>query len=400
MQPKTGQVSSLPPHMFPKQGFEPGGLECMPCCFCASQGFTMGNADGMLNITHGPPGCSYHIWGLGAGVKYSDMTFSTNLKENDVIFGGEEKLMEAIGEAVKLFSPEVIGVFNTCVPGLTGDKTENVCRRAQERYGVRVVPFLCEGFKNVTGFDYASGVVAGKLYGQDETGSSGAGYPINFAASTYGGENRPEYDRIFQTLGYQIVSTLFSRCDTQSLAKGHRALFTAAEGGRPLENYAQTAGERFGLRVLTVNFTGIQNTSCSLLKMAKWVGDMSLTQRTSAFIEAEARRVRALARRAAELWKGIRVIIKKGGVDGMAYHTLLNELGVPCQVETKADMTESMFLIEYADGKRWFSPFFQGMHGMFYSCFEGVLRFARHFDMEVRMGRRLLDASDGGLVRT
>ena len=46
---------------------------------------------------------------------------STDLQEDEIIFGGEKKLKAAIDEAVALFRPKAIGIFATCPVGLIGD---------------------------------------------------------------------------------------------------------------------------------------------------------------------------------------------------------------------------------------------------------------------------------------
>lgn len=389
---KNEVILNTPPHNFPKSGFEPGGLQCMPCCFCASQGFTMGNIDGMLKITHGPPGCSYHIWGFGREGQFTKMTYTTNLNENDIIFGGEKKLISAIKEAVELFHPEVIGIFNTCVSGLIGDKVESICQQAEKTYNIRVIPFLCEGFKNITGFDYTSGVMAEKIYGIDNIKSENFknNYPINFAASTYGGENKSEYDYIFNQLGFNIVSTVFSNSSFNSLTKGHQAVFTAAEGGRSLMNYADIIHKRFNMNVIPVNFSSIPNTADSLMKMAEYIGNPELIQKTSALIKTETNKVLHELNLMNGEWDDVKVVIYGNGPDNMAYKSILTYIGVNSEIITDGNFTESMFIIQYPDGKQYSSLFFQGIHGLFYSCFYGTLRFAKYFHMEVKMGRRLV----------
>ena len=40
--------------------------------------------------------------------------FSTDIQDSNIVFGGEEKLKQAIREAVELFHPKGIAIFSTC----------------------------------------------------------------------------------------------------------------------------------------------------------------------------------------------------------------------------------------------------------------------------------------------
>ena len=52
--------------------------------------------------------------------------FSTDMQEEDIVFGGEKKLRAAIQEAFDLFHPKAIAVFSTCPVGLIGDDVHAV----------------------------------------------------------------------------------------------------------------------------------------------------------------------------------------------------------------------------------------------------------------------------------
>ena len=54
--------------------------------------------------------------------------FSTDMQEEEIIFGGEKKLRAAIQEAFDLFHPKAIAVFSTCPVGLIGDDVHAVAR--------------------------------------------------------------------------------------------------------------------------------------------------------------------------------------------------------------------------------------------------------------------------------
>jgi len=56
---------------------------------------------------------------------------STDMQEEEIIFGGEKKLKKAIEEAIHLFHPKAIGIFSTCPVGLIGDDVHAVAREME-----------------------------------------------------------------------------------------------------------------------------------------------------------------------------------------------------------------------------------------------------------------------------
>ena len=70
-----------------------------------------------------------------------------DMKEIDVIFGGEKKLSNAIDELVGLYHPPVIFVYSTCIVGIIGDDLEAVCNTASQNHNIPVLPVKSEGFK-------------------------------------------------------------------------------------------------------------------------------------------------------------------------------------------------------------------------------------------------------------
>jgi nitrogenase molybdenum-iron protein alpha chain len=117
-------------------------------------------------IYHSPVGCSagqagtnisYRICSLRRGQTPTDaIGISTNLSERDMVYGGVEKLREAIDLAWERHRPNAIFIATSCATGIIGDDVESVTRERQEEFGIPVVPVFCEGFKSKhwsSGFD-------------------------------------------------------------------------------------------------------------------------------------------------------------------------------------------------------------------------------------------------------
>lgn len=119
-------------------------------------------------VEHGPAGCSGDIPGRNivgrSGRKKRKLPvhnlnyINTNLTEKDMIYGGTEKLRNAIREAKRRFDPKAIFVTTTCASAIIGDDVEGICNSIEKEIGIPVVAVFCEGFRTkiwATGFDAA-----------------------------------------------------------------------------------------------------------------------------------------------------------------------------------------------------------------------------------------------------
>jgi len=127
-------------------------------------------------VNHAPIGCAGDFSGFnnvrhqGAthrGLKADNLkAISTNLEEKDTIYGGADKLMEAIREAKKRFNPKAIFINTSCASGIIGDDVESVADELEQELGITIVPVYCEGFKSKiwsTGFDATAHGIVRKL---------------------------------------------------------------------------------------------------------------------------------------------------------------------------------------------------------------------------------------------
>jgi len=101
------------------------------------------------HLVHGPIACS-GTWGsrgsLSSGPMLYKTGFTTDMDENDVIFGGEKKLYKAILEVEDRYKPTAVFVYSTCVTALIGDDLEAVCKAAAKKIGIPVIPVNTPGF--------------------------------------------------------------------------------------------------------------------------------------------------------------------------------------------------------------------------------------------------------------
>src|SRR5512146_2862381 len=115
-----------------------GAVSQRACVFCGSRVVLYPIADA-LHLVHGPIGCAAYTWdirgALSSGPELHRMSFSTDLREKDVIYGGENKLYRALMELIDHYHPKAAFVYSTCIVGLIGDDVGAVCRRVERERG-------------------------------------------------------------------------------------------------------------------------------------------------------------------------------------------------------------------------------------------------------------------------
>ena len=66
----------------------------------------------------------------------------TNLGEREMVFGGVDRLADAIVQAFERHSPRVIFVATSCATGVIGDDVDGAARQAEEGISIPVVPLI------------------------------------------------------------------------------------------------------------------------------------------------------------------------------------------------------------------------------------------------------------------
>ena len=113
----------------------PGIITQRGCTYAGCKGVILGPSRDVINIVHGPIGCSFYAWltrrnqtrpTSDADANYITYCFSTDMQDENIVFGGEIKLRAAVKEAYNMFKPHSIAIFSTCPVGLIGDDVHAV----------------------------------------------------------------------------------------------------------------------------------------------------------------------------------------------------------------------------------------------------------------------------------
>jgi nitrogenase molybdenum-cofactor synthesis protein NifE len=318
----------------PKPGSAAGG-----CAFDGAQIALLPIAD-VAHVVHGPIACAGSSWDnrgtRSSGATLYRLGMTTDLTEQDVIMGrGEKRLLFAIKQAVADYHPPAVFVYNTCVPALSGDDLEAICRTAQESFGVPVVPIDCAGFygtKNL-GNRIAGDAMVKYVVGTREPAPAEPceGHPI-YDINLIGEYNiAGEFWHVlplFDELGYRILCTLSGDARFAEVQAMHRARVNMMVCSKAMLNVARQLEDKYGTPWFEGSFYGIEDTSAALRQFAQRIGDADLLARTEALISREEARITSELQRVGGQLRGKRVLLYTGGVKSWSVVSALQDLGM------------------------------------------------------------------------
>jgi nitrogenase molybdenum-cofactor synthesis protein NifE len=318
-----------------KPGATAGG-----CAFDGAQIALLPIAD-VAHIVHGPIACAGSSWD-NRGTRSSGPTLykigmTTDLTEQDVIMGrGEKRLFHAIKQAVEAYAPPAVFVYNTCVPALTGDDVEAVCKAAAERVGVPVIPVDAAGF-------YGTKNLGNRLAGEamfkhvigtrepDPAPPHPAGIPTHDVCLVGEYNIAGEFWHVaplFDELGLRILGNLSGDARFREVQTMHRAKANMVVCAKALLNVARKMQKDWGVPFFEGSFYGVTDTSSAFREFARLIDDPDLTARTEALIAREEARAHAMLEPWRQRLKGRRVLLYTGGVKSWSIVSALQDLGM------------------------------------------------------------------------
>ncbi len=129
---------------------------------------------GVIPIVHCGPGCAdkqfmnvaFYNGFQGGGYGGGAVVPSTNTTENDVVFGGTDRLRELIEASLKILKADLFVVLTGCVADLVGDDVGSVVREFQKR-DIPIVYAETGGFKgnNFTGHELVTRAIIDQYVG-------------------------------------------------------------------------------------------------------------------------------------------------------------------------------------------------------------------------------------------
>ncbi len=291
----------------------------------------------VAHLVHGPIACEGNSWdNRGAKSSASELYrtgFTTDIRETDVVYGGEKRLFRSIKEVIAKYDPAAVFVYQTCVPALIGDDIEAVCKAAREAFGKPIIPVNSPGFvgsKNL-GNKLAGEALLEHVIGTEEPAET-TPYDINIIGEYNLAGELWQVTPLLDRLGIRILACISGDARYHEVARSHRARAAMMVCSKAMINVARKMEERWGIPFFEGSFYGISDMSDSLRQIARLLVERGapadLAGRTEALIARE--EVRAWERIAAlrPRLAGKRVLLITGGVKSWSVVAALQEIGM------------------------------------------------------------------------
>jgi nitrogenase molybdenum-cofactor synthesis protein NifE len=309
-----------------------GSVSQRACTFCGSRVVLYPIADA-LHLVHGPVGCAAYTWdirgALSSGPELHRISCSTDLRERDVVFGGERQLETALHQLIEKYSPKAAFVYGTCVVGVIGDDVAAVCRRVEQERGIPVVPVLAEGFRGTKrdGYDAATRALL-SLIGRGDTATVSP-TSINLMGDFNVAGESWIVKKYFEQMGIEVVSVLTGDGRVDEISRAHGARLNIVQCAGSMTPLARDMEARYGIPFMRVSFFGIEDTSDALYRVAKFFGNREILDRTKALVSAELARTLPELRAIKQRLEGKRAGLYVGGAfKAFSLVRALRQLGV------------------------------------------------------------------------
>ena len=316
----------------------PGILTQRGCTYAGCRGVVIGPIYDILHITHGPIGCGFYAWATRRNLvrpptgetNYLQYAMSTDMLEEQIIFGGEKKLRQAVQEAYDIFHPKAISIYSTCPVGLIGDDVHSVAREMKEKLGINVFAFSCEGYKGVSqsaGHHIANNGVFKHMVGLNDTPDE-AEFNINLLGEYNIGGDAWEIDALLRKCGIHVTATLSGDVSYDQVCKVHTVHLNTVMCHRSINYMAEMMEKKFGIPWIKVNFVGAEATAKSLRKIAAFFESKKLTDRVEEVIAQETATLKPIKDAVTARCKGKKAALFVGGSRAHSYQCLFADIGM------------------------------------------------------------------------
>jgi nitrogenase molybdenum-cofactor synthesis protein NifE len=293
-----------------------GSVSQRACVFCGSRVvlYPIGDA---LHLVHGPVGCAAYTWdirgALSSGPDLHRMSFSTDIREEEVIYGGEKKLYAALTELIQEYKPKAAFVYATCIIGLIGDDVQAVCRKVSAEQGIPVIPVHSEGFRGTKKDGYRAACDAlGTLIGTDnETSVPAKSINIlgdfNLAGETWIIKN------YYNKIGVHVNACITGDGRIDEIRRAHRVSLNVVQCSGSMTSLAKMMEEKYDIPFIRVSYFGIEDMSQALYDVSAHFNDIAIQDAAAVLVRDEVTRIYPLLENIRRDCEGRKAAIYVGG---------------------------------------------------------------------------------------
>jgi nitrogenase molybdenum-cofactor synthesis protein NifE len=250
-----------------------GSVSQRACVFCGSRVVLYPIADA-LHLIHGPVGCAAYTWdirgSLSSGPQLHRLSFSTDLNEKDVVFGGEKKLYGSLIKLIETYQPKAAFVYSTCIVGVIGDDVKAVCKRVEAETGITVLPVMSEGFSGTKKDGYKAACdVLEALVGTGNERRNGK-YSINILGDFNLAGELWMLAGYYRKMGVDIIASITGDGRVDDIRHAHHASLNLVQCSGSMMNLAKSMKEKYDIPFKKVSYFGIEDMSEALYEVARF----------------------------------------------------------------------------------------------------------------------------------
>lgn len=293
-----------------------GAVSQRACVYCGAR-VVLNPITDAYHIIHGPIGCSSYTWdirgSLTSGEDIYRNSFSTDLQETDIIFGGVRKLEAAVDELMKFHrEAKLIFIYATCIVGVIGDDVDAVCRMKSEQYRIPVIPVKSPGFSGSksTGYRMACDAIMEVLRPHKTEVKRKA---INILGDFNLAGEMWIIKNYFKKMGIEVICGFTGDADYDDMVKAPEASLNIVQCAGSSTYLAQQMEEEFGIPYMKVSFFGVEDTTASLIRVAEALGDEAAREKAVKFCWEETEKLQSFLDKYTKSLKGKKAAIYVGG---------------------------------------------------------------------------------------
>jgi nitrogenase molybdenum-cofactor synthesis protein NifE len=267
-----------------------GSVSQRACVFCGSRVVLYPIADA-VHLIHGPVGCAVYTWdirgALSSGPEIHRNSFTTDLREKHVIFGGEKKLEESLNELIDKYQPKAAFVYSTCIVGVIGDDVEAICRKVSNEKGVDVIPVMSEGFQGSKkdGYKIACDALATLVGTSDSIDVKP--HTINILGDFNLAGELWMLTEYYQKMGIDILATITGDGRIEKIRNAHKASLNVVQCSGSMMHLAKHMKEKYGIPYIKVSYFGIEDMSDALYEVANFFKSEELLMNATELVRKE-----------------------------------------------------------------------------------------------------------------
>lgn len=268
-----------------------GCISQRACVYCGAR-VVLNPVTDAVHLVHGPIGCASYTWdirgSLSSGSELYRNSFCTDLKEQDVIFGGGKKLTAAIDELVEKYNPSLMFVYSTCIVGVIGDDLEAICKSAAVRHGIEILPVQSSGFigNKSAGYRAACDTLLRLIEPAKQIGSKKAG-SINYLGDFNLAGEAWIIEQYLREIGIEL-NVVFTGDSTYAKIKtAPQASLNIMQCAGSMNYLATKMEELYGIPYIRISFLGLEDTADSLRRIAAAVSNDSAVKKAEHLISRE-----------------------------------------------------------------------------------------------------------------